>query len=654
LNTPAKWKIIIPEDAKLLTYRIIAKAGNFSDGEQKAIPVMTNRILVTEALPLPIRANETKEFKFIKLINSGNSKTIKTDKLTVEFTSNPAWYAVQALPYLIEYPYECSEQTFARLYANTLASYIANSSPKIKAVFDTWKNFQPSALMSNLEKNQELKSVLLEETPWVLDAQDENERKHRIALLFDLNTMANKQQKALKKLKKEQSANGGWSWFPGMPESWWITQYIAEGIGHLMKLNVVSESDADFYNMATKAVKFTDYKMNKYYKYLKKHYTAKEMKTLQASQLIIHYFYTRSFYDIPLANKYQPAYDYFYGQMKKYWTNNSLYSQGMLALIFDRFDDKKLAQLLVQSFTERAIYHEELGMYWKENIAGYYWYQAPIQTQALMIEVFDEVAKSPKDVDELKIWLLKNKQTNDWKTTTATAKAIYSLLLTGGVDMLANSTICPVTIGNKLIDPANNPDIQAEAGTGYYKVSFGGNEVTPNMGNIKVVNNNNIVAWGAVYWQYFEDLDKITPHETPLKLKKDLYKEITTDRGAQLVKLNNKDILKLGDKVIVRIELRVDRDMEFVHMKDMRAAAFEPINVISRYKWQDGLGYYETTKDASTNFFFDHLRKGTYVFEYPLRVSAEGSFSNGITTIQCMYAPEFMSHSKGQRVKIKN
>ncbi len=651
-NTPVKWKIAIPDDAKLLTYKIIAKSGNFSDGEQKTIPVMTNRILVTETLPLPVRANQTKTFTFDKLVHSTNSKTLKTDKLTVEFTSNPAWYAVQALPYLIEYPYECNEQTFSRYYANALASYIANSSPKIKAVFDTWKNYQPSALMSNLEKNQELKGVLLEETPWVFYAQDENERKHRIALLFDLNTLANGQKMAIKKLKREQSINGGWSWFKGMPESWYITQYIAEGIGHLKRLNVIDETD-DVFKMGQKAVGFTDYKMKENYDFLLKYYNEDEMKKLHPSSIIIHYFYTRSFYDMKLNSKYQKAYNYFYGQMKKYWTDYDLYPEAMLALIFHRNGDEKIAQDIVKSLKERALHNDEFGMYWKDNVAGYYWYQNTIQTQAIMIEVFDEVAQDPQSVDELKVWLLKNKQTNDWTTTTSTAEAIYALLLTGGVDMLANSEICPVQLGNTLIDPANNPDIETEAGTGYYKVSYDGSEVTPDMGNITVKNTNNVVAWGAVYWQYFEDMDKITAHETPLKLKKDLFKRIQTDRGDQLVPITNGQELKIGDEVVVRIELRVDRDMEFVHMKDMRAAAFEPIDVISSYRYQDGLGYYQTTKDASTNFFFDFLPKGTYVFEYSLRVSAEGSFSNGITTIQCMYAPEFTSHSKGVRVKVE-
>ncbi len=652
LNAPVQWEIIIPDDAKMITYKIVAKAGTFSDGEQKPIPVMTNRILVTESLPLPVRANQTKTFEFTKLIESAKSTTIKTEKLTVEFTSNPAWYAVQALPYMIEYPYECSEQTFTRYYANTLASYIANSSPKIKAVFEQWKNYEPSALMSNLEKNQELKQVLLEETPWVLNAQDENQRKHNVALLFDLNRMSYERDNAFKKLQREQTLNGGWPWFKGMPESWYITQYIAEGIGHLKHLNVLTQNDNNVIKMGEQAVGFCDKQMNKEYEWIKKHYDEEQMKNYHVSSIIIHYFYMRSFYEIDLDKKYEEAYNYFYGQMKKFWTDYELYSQGLMIMAFYRADDKEITDDLIKSFRERALHHEELGMYWKENVSGYYWYQSTIQTQALMIEVFHEVAKDNESVDELKVWLLKNKQTNDWKTTTATAQAVYSLLLTGGIDLLANSQIVPVQLGNKTIDPENDPDIKTEAGTGYYKVSFSGNEVKPEWGHLRVSNMNDGVAWGAVYWQYFEDIDKITPHETPLKLKKDLYKEVMTDRGATLEIIKSGDNLKIGDKVIVRIELRVDRDMEFIHMKDMRAAGFEPINVISTYKWQDGLGYYESTKDASTNFFIDFLPKGTYVFEYPLRVTAAGSFSNGITTIQCMYAPEFMSHSQGQRVRI--
>ena len=172
------------------------------------------------------------------------------------------------------------------------------------------------------------------------------------------------------------------------------------------------------------------------------------------------------------------------------------------------------------------------------------------------------------------------------------------------------------------------------------------------MGRITVTKPTDGVAWGAVYWQYFEQLDKITAAETPLKLKKQLFLEQNTDRGPVIKPIDGQTELKTGDLVKVRIELRVDRDMEYVHLKDMRAAGFEPVSTLSQSKYQDGLWYYESPRDLATNFFMGYLPKGTYVFEYPLRVSQKGDFSNGITTIQCMYAPEFSSHSEGVRVKM--
>ena len=209
-----------------------------------------------------------------------------------------------------------------------------------------------------------------------------------------------------------------------------------------------------------------------------------------------------------------------------------------------------------------------------------------------------------------------------------------------------------IMLGNQKIDPSTMEDVKVEAGTGYFKTSWNGNEIQKDMATAQITKKGKGIAWGALYWQYFENLDKITSAETPLKLKKKLFLKKNSDRGEEITEITDKTTLQLGDLVRVRIELRSDRAMEFVHMKDMRASGLEPINVISQYKYQDGLGYYESTKDASTNFFFDYLPKGVYVFEYDLRVNNKGNFSNGITTIQSMYAPEFTSHSEGIRVKI--
>jgi hypothetical protein len=323
----------------------------------------------------------------------------------------------------------------------------------------------------------------------------------------------------------------------------------------------------------------------------------------------------------------------------------------MIALSLNRYGNKVKATDIVKSLKENSITSEEMGMYWKDMSRGWYWYQAPIETQALLIECFDEVTNDQQAVEDMKVWLLKQKQTQDWKTTKATAEACYALLLKG-TDMLANEPQVMISVGSNIID-VNDPGVQKEAGTGYFKTYWPGNEVKPEMGKVKVTKTDDGVSWGAIYWQYFEQLDKITPAETPLKLEKKLFVERPSPTGPVIELITPATKLKVGDKIKVRIELRSDRDMEYVHLKDMRASGFEPTNVISRYKYQDGLGYYESTGDVATNFFISYLPKGTYVFEYPMMITNKGDFSNGITSIQCMYAPEFSAHSEGIRVKVE-
>jgi uncharacterized protein YfaS (alpha-2-macroglobulin family) len=654
-NTLVEWNVKILETIQAVSCRIVAKSGKFSDGEESTIPVLSNRMLVTESMPLSLKGNQTKEYKLDKLIKSSSSKTLKHQKLTLEFTSNPAWYAVQAMPYLMEYPYECAEQVFSRFYANSIAAHVANSSPKIKRVFDSWKNTSDSqALLSNLEKNQELKALLLEETPWVLNAQDENERKKRVGLLFDMNNMSLQLQTALTKLSKMQVSNGGWPWFEGMPDSRHITQHIVNGMGKLDKLGITDiRNKSEIWNMVTNGVKYIDDRIEEDYRLLKKHYSEKEMEKDMIGELQIQYLYARSFFkDIAINSRNKDAYNYYFKQAGKYWLNKSKYMQAMIALAYFRADDKSIPASIVKSLKEFSQTSEELGMFWKDNTSGYYWYQAPIEFQAIMIELFDEVANDQLSVNELKVWLIKQKQTQDWKTTKATVEAVYALLMRG-TQWLENDEMVKITMAGKEINPNLMEGVKTEAGTGYFKLSWDKNEINPDMGNIKVSKQSEGVAWGSLYWQYFEQLDKITAHETPLKLTKKLFIEKLTSSGKTIEPISPERKLKIGDRIIVRIELRVDRTMEYVHMKDMRASCLEPVHVVSRYRYQDGLGYYESTKDACVNFFFSYLPKGTYVFEYPLLVSHKGDFSNGITSIQCMYAPEFTSHSEGIRFQVE-
>ncbi len=666
-NTNVNWTLTIPDNVQAIQYKIVAKAGEFSDGEQSVLPVLSNRMLVTETLPMWVRSNQTKTFTLDKLLNTA-STSLSHHKLTLEITSNPAWYAVQSLPYLMEYPYECAEQTFSRFYANTLASHIANSNPRIQEVFNLWKT--SNALISNLEKNEELKSIIIEETPWLRDAQNETEQKKRIGLLFDLNKMKNEQEIALNKLKQLQFNDGGFPWFKGSrTPNRYITQHIAASYGHLKQLNVEFEKK-DAQKMIEKAVEFLDDKILEDYSNLlieakkireeaktktegviaEKAYLAK--KQLNNTQL--HYLYMRSFYiEVEIPSEVEKAVAYYTKQSATYWKDFNLYSKGLIALIQHRDSNNTIASKIVASLKENSISSDELGMYWKENTASWFWYQSPIETQALLIEVFSEIENDIATIDELKVWLLKNKQTTQWKTTKATTEAVYALLLQGS-DWLSVNESVEVTVGTKKIEPSKLENVQVEAGTGYYKTSWNSSEITSEMAQVTLTKKDEGIAWGSLYWQYFEDLDKITSAETPLKLTKKLFVKSNSDNGKILTEITEASNLKLGDLITVRIEIKVDRPMEFVHLKDMRASGLEPINVLSSYKWQDGLGYYESTKDASTNFFMERLPKGVYVFEYDLRVNNAGNFSNGISTIQSMYAPEFSSHSEGVRIEVGN
>ncbi|MDH3267549.1 MAG: MG2 domain-containing protein, partial [Ignavibacteria bacterium] len=562
------WRLKVPlGKVDAIVYRVIAKSGEFSDGEENALPILTNRMLVTETLPLPVKGNQTKTFLLKKLMEN-NSTTLQNYNLTLEFTANPAWYAIQALPYMMEYPYECIEQVFNRFYANSIATHIANSSPKIKKIFDTWKEVDKDALLSNLEKNQELKYALLEETPWVLDAQDESERKRRVGLLFDLVKMAGELERAERKMQEMQYSNGGWPWFPGLPENRFITQYIVVGMGHLERLGIKDiRENAAIWEMLRKAVLYTDVIMYEDYEWIKKHgnLNKKHIGYIQAQ-----YLYGRSYYlDIPVDDKHKEAFDYWKGQAQTYWLSNNKYMQGMIALALYRLYDAKTAKNIIKSIIENAVFNDEMGMYFKEEW-GWWWYQAPIETQALLIEAVDEITKDQESVDLMKIWLLKQKQVQDWKTTKATAEACYALLLRG-TDWLADTKMPDIKIGGQMLNLLNNPDIHIEAGTGYFKTSWKGEDIKPEMGEVTVTNNNNVVAWGSLYWQYYEQLDKITPAETPLKINKQLFLELDSPTGKKITPVTEDTKLKPGDLIKVRIEIRVDRDMEFVHMKDMRA-----------------------------------------------------------------------------------
>ncbi|MGE5191310.1 MAG: alpha-2-macroglobulin family protein, partial [Deltaproteobacteria bacterium] len=634
------WKLSIPDDLGFLTYKAVGSSGRLSDGEEGYLPVLARRVLVTESLPLPLRGAGIKEFDFKRLRDSAKSDSLRNKSLTVQMVSNPSWYAVMALPYLMEYPYECTEQTFNRLYANALARHIAASDPKIRRVFDVWKTAGGDTLDSPLEKNQDLKAVMIEETPWVRQAAAESQARRNVGILFDDNRLNTETERLLRKLADQQYADGRWPWFPGGPANDYITLYITTGFGRMRHLGVTADVAPAIKSLARLDAWVTE---------IYQHIPADRRDKNNLSTLIAFYLYGRSFFlqDQAVADANKEAVNYWLGQAKKHWLELAVrQSQGHLAVALKRFGDLNTAKGIMASIKERSVSDEEMGMFWRDLELSWWWFRAPIETQAMMIEAFDEVMGDKQAVEDCKVWLLKQKQTQDWKTTKATADAVYALLLRG-TNLLASDALVEVSVGGQKIEPE-----KTEAGTGFYEERFAGSEIKPDFGKIMTKKADEGVAWGSVHWQYLEDMSKVTGYEgTPLKLTKQLYTKQHSKKGPVLEPV--KGPVAVGDELVVRVTLRTDRDMEYVHLKDYRGSGTEPVNVLSQYKFQDGLAYYESTRDTASHFFIDYLPKGVYVFEYSVRVQLKGQYQTGFASIQCMYAPEFNSHSESLVVTVE-
>jgi uncharacterized protein YfaS (alpha-2-macroglobulin family) len=464
---------------------------------------------------------------------------------------------------------------------------------------------------------------------------------------------------SFEKLQDLQLPNGAFSWFKGGYADPYITTYILTGIGRLKKLGAfTSDMNIRFQPMLLKAIQYTDENINTEYKWMINHSNNLKIQHISGHQ--IQYLYMRSFFG-DIAKISNTASNFYTKQSKDYWNRFSVYYQSLIGLIQLRNREEKfVGNTLLPSIFENAVTDKQKGMYWKQSTWD--WYSSPIETGALVAELATEYnqQKTSEDVtrkiDAIKTGLIINKQTNNWKTSIKTANACYALLLNGS-DWLQQRKTVQITLGNTTI---NSSDEKTETGTGYFEKRIDGSKVESAMGEIKVTTKkvtsgtqkNNQPAWGAVYWQYFEDLDKITEAVSPLNIQKQLMIEKLTDKGKELVAVDLNNPLKVGDKVVVRLVIKTDREMEYLHLKDLRAAGMEPVNVLSGYKWQDGMGYYENTTDISCNFFISHLNKGTYVFEYPVYITHTGNFSVGLASIQCMYAPEFNSHSEGIRINV--
>lgn len=618
----------------VMACRMVADGDTFSDGEQRYIPVLTDKQWVTETVPLNVNGEGAHTFSLENLFNK-HSKTASEQRLTVEFTAHPAWYAVQALPVVANPQNEDALSWATAYYAHSLAAYIVKENPRIKQVFDSWKaqGGTKETFMSNLQKNQELKNILLAETPWLTEATNEAEQKQRIATLFDLNTMNSQLAVSVEKLGELQNADGAWSWYKGMQGSRYVTTQVME---MLVRLNALTHQDADsrMQPMIQKGFEYLGKQAAEEYKSMKEA-EKKGAVGIRPSEQVLRYLYICALDGkAPVDEKVNR---YFIDKLSGEGKELTIYGKALGAIILQQAGKVAEARLFMQSLMEYSVVTDEMGRYFDTPKARYSWFSYKIPTEVAAMEAIQRITKDTKAIDEMKRWLLKQKQTQTWETPIATADAVYALMATGASDLLANTGGVEITLGKEVIrTPADNA-------IGYIKKTVSGDVM--NIKKVSVDKEGTGMGWGAVYAQYLESMDQIGEQGNGLSVSRQLYK------GDEA--LNESAPLKVGDRITVRLTVKADRDMDFVQIKDDRAACMEPLQAVSGFRWGNGLGYYQATKDASTQFFIDQMRKGTYVIEYQVYVNRTGEYQAGIATVQSAYAPEFGGHTGGYRVMVE-
>ena len=618
----------------VMACRMVADGDTFSDGEQRYIPVLTDKQWVTETVPLNVNGEGAHIFSLENLFNK-HSKTASEQRLTVEFTAHPAWYAVQALPVVANPQNEDALSWATAYYAHSLAACIVKENPRIKQVFDSWKaqGGTKETFMSNLQKNQELKNILLAETPWLTEATNEAEQKQRIATLFDLNTMNSQLAVSVEKLGELQNADGAWSWYKGMQGSRYVTTQVME---MLVRLNALTHQDADsrMQPMIQKGFEYLGKQAAEEYKSMKEA-EKKGAVGIRPSEQVLRYLYICALDGkAPVDEKVNR---YFIDKLSGEGKELTIYGKALGAIILQQAGKVAEAKLFMQSLMEYSVVTDEMGRYFDTPKARYSWFSYKIPTEVAAMEAIQRITKDTKAIDEMKRWLLKQKQTQTWETLIATADAVYALMATGASDLLANTGGVEITLGKEVI---RTP---ADDAIGYIKKTVSGDVM--NIKKVRVDKEGAGMGWGAVYAQYLESMDQIGEQGNGLSVSRQLYK------GDEA--LNESVPLKVGDKITVRLTVKADRDMDFVQIKDDRAACMEPLQAVSGFRWSNGLGYYQATKDASTQFFIDQMRKGTYVIEYQVYVNRTGEYQTGIATVQSAYAPEFGGHTGGYRVMVE-
>lgn len=626
-----RWKVAMKKDVNLLTFRFSATAGDFSDAEQHVMPVLSTEVFMTQTFSLIAKGNEKKNYNF-NFDNEGE----RNHAITLSFSKNPTWYAVQALPYLNNDNEKYAETAFHRYFTNSVARHIVASlknSPEMKKLLESLNDDSSNNAKSELEKNQELKEILLNETPWVMDAKNEAEQRADISKLFDTEAIDKNIESALEIMGKKQKPSGGWPWVEGMPESALMTQYILGGLGRLAGLEIrderpeIRELESQ---ISEKAFHFIENDVVKKFNDLKD----SDKKNYHCGVMIVRELFVMSYFPkFETSARFKEAKAFYIGKLKNDWTSFNFEAQAGIALIFNRNGDKSVAIAILKSLRECA----------QKNDLGMYWVGVGVEDEARILEAFNEIDPKNEEIDAMRFWILGQKRTNMWDNDRATAEAVYAIV-NRGTDWTNDNGEVTITISGDEVDLNNG-----EAGAGFVQKTL---STDGDYSNVSIDNQTNHQVWGGMFRQYFVPIDKVQKSNEDMKVRRELFVERIEGDKTSYVPVSEEDI-KVGDKVKIVLYIENQQDMEFVYLKDLRGACFEPTEQISRYHYDNGLWYYQSTSDVAMEFFFDAMPKGRHELSHTVYVTKEGSFSAGYAVLQCQYAPEFGAYSEGGRIVIK-
>ena len=638
----------LTSDLSLLICQMTVSGNGFSDGEQHYLPLLPSQERVTVTMPITQHQPGTAKVDLAALIPAD----AKGCKLTFEYTNQPAWLMIQALPTVGSPSDDNAISQAASFYANSLGRYILQQNPQAKTAFDLWKQEkgEETSLTSALAKNQELKDLLLNETPWVLDADNETEQKQRLADFFDENLMQNRLSDAVAKLNKLQRTDGSWSWWQDMPGSFYMTVAVSE---MLVRLNEMAGEQTETKQMLTDAFGFMGQEIVKDVEEMKK-WEKEGHEVSFPSFKALQWLYLITLDGRELPDEVVRANNYLLKLLKKEIKSQSIYEKALTAVILSKSDPKRAAEY-AQSLKEWTVYREDIGRYYDTPRAGYSWFDYKIPTQTVAIEALQRLAASDQQtLDEMRRWLLQEKRTQAWDTPINSVNAVYAFLQGGSLKLTSDNAVVKVDD-----QPLDLP--KATAAIGYVKT-----QVPATSQTLTVEKTSEGTSWGAVYAQFVQATHNIVASGSGITVKREFiidhspltidHSPLTIDHSAAQKSAENNGQCsmfnvqcKVGDRVKMRITITADRDYDFVQVVDKRAACLEPVRQLSG--WHQGS--YCTPKDYTTNYYFDCLSKGTHTIESDYYIDRAGLYETGTCTVECAYAPEFRGVAPSLTLEVK-